>query len=95
MCIPWTDENWLQRSQPADPSSIYTLIDTRYNAQGETARTYREIDGWFYAVLPGTDNRGAFDPDIATLYGTTVQEAANSYLARNGYTLTEKPTVAA
>lgn len=86
-CVPWTDEQWLQRSQPADPKSVYRLISTRYNDQGQPARTYLENDGWAYGVLPGTGNREMFDPGTATEYGTNAEAAALAHIERNGYTL--------
>jgi len=82
MCVSWTDEQWLNRSQPADPRSRYTLVDTRYNQAGQIARTYSYASGnsW-YAVFPGYGNH----PECRT------QADALSLMAAQGYNLLEKP----
>lgn len=91
MCTHWNGAQWLANSQPANPTSIYTLVDTRYNLEGQPARTYSEEDGWFWGVLP--DEYESFTPADAHKYGTTPQAAAIAYLSSYGYTLSDPPAL--
>lgn len=85
MCDPLTDQQFLEQAQA---TGYYKVVDTRYNADGQIARTYREeFDGSFWAVLPGTGNyRNVFGSCSAT-----AQQNALAHLDNNGYTLTSMP----
>lgn len=84
MCTYWTDKQWEENSQPANPDSRYTLEDTRYNRSGQVARTYSYASRrvW-YAVFPGYGNH----PECRT------REDALDLMAAQGYL--EKPVTIA
>lgn len=92
MCTTWTSEEWLENSKPAKKDSVFTLIDTRYNQNGDVSRVYAASNGDHWGVLPGEGNYLAFYDGEAQHYGTTPNAAAILYLERNGYTLAESPS---
>lgn len=95
MCETWTRDEWIANSKPASPDSDYDLQDTRYNQNGDQAFTFQESNGYWWAVLPGYGNYKHFVPASSWGCGATrnPRREALAYLDRNGFTLTEKPTL--
>lgn len=93
MCDIWTAEEWQQNAQPVMADSRYSFDTARYSTNGQVARVYSEIDGWFWAVRPGKGNDTSFKPKNHMGYGyDDPRAAALEYLAERGFTLTDDPT---
>lgn len=90
MCTSWTDQQWKDKSQPAQADSEYTLVDTRYNQAGEAVHTYISNIGTWYGVLPGYGNHPMFSARRDDPRGDAL-----AFLTKHGYALEEKPTTIA
>lgn len=82
MCGIWTMDRWDEAAQNPERSG-YSLLDTRYNAEGQRASRFVSKFGSIYNVY-------SFDGEDYTYHGSN-KSTSTRELNKRGFTLTEEP----